>query len=742
MLELKDFFHLPQVDTLLEQLVVDEPGMVLVAGFDADPSAMPLTSPQFSPSGRSTFFGILARQMLMTQRDIRAIVVAESKDAVRIPNALRRQVEWAFVKYPLTYTEQLNAAIQQHPEIIILDKLNADTATAALNAARDRIRILSQINCVFRGADVARYLLDIGVEHNLLAAVRWIITVDRLPKLCSNCKQSAMLDKDRLRELRRRYAGLSINGAFFNPGHCATCKNTGRLGELTLFDVFHATSADNLFDQPSALAMEEYALRLADQGEVCFDDFEERNSNQLHRTFLLLSASERALSESNVALEKKLAELESAYRVLKQKTDSLISLQEIAHTLITTTELDDLASQINHHAHRICGADRSILYLLRPDATAEVLAVSGWNPLLVHTRLDAMQVFGSESTNPSGEAAPFKSWPPGVPVRAADIEGAKLHAGLRVPLIAQNEVVGLLIVHSTRKARFTPAQVALVQAFANQAAIAIQRTGLIESLRDKIEKLQQAQVELVKKERLERELELAREVQQRLLPQTFPKLPGYAFAARSEAARRVGGDFYDVFQLDETHFGIVIADVSDKGLPAALFMALTRSLLFAEARRELSPREVLMSVHRLLMKLGEQDMFVTVFYGVVDVTTRQLAYTRAGHEQPVLLRDGAMQLLRGKGTVLGFLDVEQIGLSEEHVQLRSGDRLVLYTDGLADLQSPEEEAFGSERLEHFLQGHADLSPSDLCAAAFAELKQFQRTAEQFDDMAMVVMNVL
>ncbi|MBI4787630.1 MAG: SpoIIE family protein phosphatase [Chloroflexi bacterium] len=729
MLELKDFFHLPQVDALLEQLVVDEPGLVLVAGFDPDPSATAWSSLRYSPSGRSTFFGILARQMLMSQRNGRAIVVAESKDAVRIPSSLRRQVEWAFVKYPLTYAEQLNAAIRRRPETIILDQLNTDSAPLALDAARANIRVLTQVNCVFRGADVARYLLDLGVRDDLLAAVRWIVTVDRLPKLCSNCKQPASVDADRLRELTRLYAGLAVKGTFFKPGRCSTCQNTGRLGDLAIYDIFRAGRSE--------LAMEEYALRLADAGEIWFDDYAERNSDQLHRTFLLLRASERALSASNLALQKKVAELEAANRVLKQKTDSLISLEDIAHALITTTEPDDLANRINRFAYKLCGADRSILYLLQSDGMAEILSVSGWDAALVHQRLDAMQVFGAANMVP----ASYDGHPPGIPWRSADVEGAKLRAGLRVPLIAQNEVVGLLIVHTTRKARFTPGEVALVQTFANQAAIAIQRAGLIESLRDKVARLEAAQIELVQKERLERELELAREVQQRLLPQSFPELPGYAFAAQSEPARRVGGDFYDVFRLDAQHFGFAIADVSDKGMPAALFMALTRSLLLAEARREVSPRKVVQSVHRLLMELGEPDMFVTVFYGVVDTATRELTYVRAGHEPPILLRDGETRLLLGRGTFLGLLDDSQVSWTEERIALRGGDRLALYTDGLCDAVAPDGERFGAERVASFLQTQPRASPADLCAGMFAAIKNFAQTAEQFDDMAMLVIHV-
>jgi sigma-B regulation protein RsbU (phosphoserine phosphatase) len=283
--------------------------------------------------------------------------------------------------------------------------------------------------------------------------------------------------------------------------------------------------------------------------------------------------------------------------------------------------------------------------------------------------------------------------------------------------------------------------VALLQTFANQAAVAIQRADLIDELRAKILQLEAAQAELVQKERMERELELARQVQQSVLPRIFPLMPGYTFGARNEPARQVGGDFYDVILLDADRFGLVIADVSDKGMPAALYMALTRSLLLAEARRERSPRAVLTNVNRLLLELGEPNMFVSVFYGVVEVSARRLTFTRAGHDRPLLLREGAVHPLKGTGAVLGFLEQDELHLSEEQVTLMPGDRLVLYTDGLTDVVAPDDQLFGLGRLQSLLLSYTGLLPDEICAATFADLLAYQATAEQFDDMTMLVVGV-
>jgi serine phosphatase RsbU (regulator of sigma subunit) len=310
-----------------------------------------------------------------------------------------------------------------------------------------------------------------------------------------------------------------------------------------------------------------------------------------------------------------------------------------------------------------------------------------------------------------------------------------------VPLVAQGTQVGLMTVHATGKDAFTPGEVALLQTFATQAALSIQRAGLIDQLREKVAQLEAAQVELVQKERMERELELARQVQQSVLPRVFPQVSGYAFAARNRPARQVGGDFYDLFSLDEDHLGIVIADVSDKGMPAALYMALTRSLLLAEARRAASPSAALSQVNRLLIELGQPNMFVTVFYGVLQVSSGQLAYVRAGHDRPVLLHRDCARLLTGDGACLGILPSHRLRLSVEQATLASGDLLVLYTDGLTDVMGPAGQLYDLVRLQEVLLSHRHLEARAFCDAVFADLAVYQGQAEQYDDMTMLVVAV-
>ncbi len=283
-----------------------------------------------------------------------------------------------------------------------------------------------------------------------------------------------------------------------------------------------------------------------------------------------------------------------------------------------------------------------------------------------------------------------------------------LRAGVRVLLAAQGETVGALYVHSTVRTSFAPGHLALLQTFAAQAALALQRAGLTAQLRAKVAALEAAQAELAVKARMARELELARQVQQSFLPHTFPSLPGYAFAAYNEPAREVGGDFYDVIDLGDARVGLVIADVSDKGMAAALYMALSRSLIRAEATREPSPRVVLANVNRLLLELGEQGMFVTVFYAVLHGDTGRLVYARAGHDRPLLLRGSAVEQLGGNGMLLGVFEDVGATLVEHEVVLQPGDRLVLYTDGLTDVMNGDGALLGLSRLTGLVEQHGGL----------------------------------
>ena len=253
--------------------------------------------------------------------------------------------------------------------------------------------------------------------------------------------------------------------------------------------------------------------------------------------------------------------------------------------------------------------------------------------------------------------------------------------------------------------------------------------------------LQGAQTAILEKQRLDHELDLARDLQQSLLPRSCPLVPGFRCAARSEPARPIGGDFYDMIPLGDGKVGLVMADVSDKGIAAALYMALTRSVIHIEAKRSSSPRKVLLRANSALREIGQSDMFVTAFYGVFDTRQRTLRYARAGHDFPIISRpgDGECRLLKTKGTMLGIMDA--IELQEDEVQLRPGDLVALYSDGITEAQSPAGDFYGLDRLCETLRTSDGLTSQELLDRVFERVQSFQAGAEQHDDMTLMVLKV-
>lgn len=251
--------------------------------------------------------------------------------------------------------------------------------------------------------------------------------------------------------------------------------------------------------------------------------------------------------------------------------------------------------------------------------------------------------------------------------------------------------------------------------------------------------LKAAQEQLVAKEKLEHELSIAAELQQSLLPHVFPKVPGWSFAGRNVPARTIGGDLYDVIPVDDEHVGLLMADVSDKSIHAALFMAVTRSLFLPESRRTLSPRGVALGVHRWLLEVSsDANMFVTAFYGVLTPATGRLRYVRAGQDKPIWLKHGETGHIEldGQGRFLGMLD--ELDLEEREVWLQPGDMLVAYSDGVPDAVNDAGANYGQERLMTLLEKHRDDSTRQICDAIFADVFAFRGAALAFDDITVLI----
>jgi sigma-B regulation protein RsbU (phosphoserine phosphatase) len=254
------------------------------------------------------------------------------------------------------------------------------------------------------------------------------------------------------------------------------------------------------------------------------------------------------------------------------------------------------------------------------------------------------------------------------------------------------------------------------------------------------DELKAAQEQLIEKERLERELQVAAEIQLSILPDKLPSMEGFDFGARILPARHVGGDFYDVFVNGSDQIGVVIGDVADKGIPAALFMARTHALIMAEADTSLLPGAVLGLVNHHITRLEKSAQFVTALYGIVNSVTGEFSYARAGHEPPLILSpDGQVERVSHRpGMALGLWEV--ITLDEQTVTLEPGSTLVLYTDGMTDCRDPNGVAFGLERIKSTLSGLVGLSAQKVCDKLFDTLMEYQNGAKQDDDVTLVAIH--
>lgn len=244
-------------------------------------------------------------------------------------------------------------------------------------------------------------------------------------------------------------------------------------------------------------------------------------------------------------------------------------------------------------------------------------------------------------------------------------------------------------------------------------------------------------------ESLQKDLALASEIQQYFLPSTFPPFPEdcnkLEIYASMEAAKDIGGDFYDFFRIGDDHIGLVIADVCGKGIPAALFMAVSQTILRTKASSSASAAECMMETNRLLADYSVEYMFVTTFYAIYNTKTGYVNYCNAGHNVPYVLRtDGTIEHLpKSSNMMVGAF--KEATYQEDSLQLGHGDTLVMYTDGVTEAMNRNDKAFGNKRLEFLLGGLSDLSCQQIVETVKTGISCFVDGAEQSDDMTMLVL---
>jgi serine phosphatase RsbU (regulator of sigma subunit)/putative methionine-R-sulfoxide reductase with GAF domain len=304
------------------------------------------------------------------------------------------------------------------------------------------------------------------------------------------------------------------------------------------------------------------------------------------------------------------------------------------------------------------------------------------------------------------------------------VSGLGLHTLLLLPLIAHGDMLGIMLVTFTSPAAIREESIRLITGIGHQASVAIESKYLY------AQKAQQ--------ERLAHELALAHDIQVKLIPSHLPAPSGWEVAAFWRSAQEVGGDFYDFIEVTPHQLGIVIADVAGKGMPAALYMALTRSLMRAIAPGQTDPTAVLARVNQLLVPDTQRGTFVSLFYAILNTQTGALTYANAGHNPPMLIRaDGQTEALHTPGLVLGI----QLHLEPQIDQryLSSGDGVVFYTDGVTEVFDASAALFGEERLKLILEENWAQGPQAVVEKVREAVNAFSATALPTDDFTLLVL---
>jgi len=305
-----------------------------------------------------------------------------------------------------------------------------------------------------------------------------------------------------------------------------------------------------------------------------------------------------------------------------------------------------------------------------------------------------------------------------------DNQGLRFHAS--VPLISQGRPLGLINAAATDWQFLTHADLHFLSAVSAQLVVAIERAHFYE-------------IAEARRILFENELMVAREVQTELMPRELPDIPGFHLAGAWHPARQVAGDLYKIFPLDEDRWGVVIADVADKGTAAALHMAMLDSLILSGALRHRSPATVLLEVNQTVLRQWQSSgMFATVFLSVLDLKHQTLRYANAGHNPPMVRRAaGTIELLRKTGHALGVF--EELQMSERTITLAPGDAVVLYTDGVTEANNPQHnEMYGINHLTAAITA-APRGASEILTHIEADHKTFTRDAPQQDDVTWFVL---
>ena len=410
--------------------------------------------------------------------------------------------------------------------------------------------------------------------------------------------------------------------------------------------------------------------------------------------------------------------------------------QRIAHTAVITT-----------------GAMSACIYEKSKSGRLQGIAVEGLFPPQRAIKQSALKKDGSRArfletvlaseTLEEGEGIVGQVAKTGKPVLVEDAssdprivkhsdESLKSKSLVYAPLIHDDKSYGVLVVANPANGQpFTQMDFSLICSLAEQAALAIKNSDAL-NLR-------------LEKSRIDSDLHLASEVQELFLTHQFPEHKGIEIDAQYLPSAQVGGDFYDFYKLSSTKFGVCVADVSGKGVPASLLMAICQTNLRHFVKKSAMPSEILKCLNQQLEERIRQDMFITLFFAIIDTKSKKLTYSRAGHEPAILLKassddkSSSVEKLHGSGMAVGMVPSEIFDemIEDQETVFESGDCLLLYTDGVSEATNNDGEEFGIQNLEAFVSTNSRLGPKSINRKLIARLDDFSSSEYERDDVTLL-----
>ncbi len=412
------------------------------------------------------------------------------------------------------------------------------------------------------------------------------------------------------------------------------------------------------------------------------------------------------------------------YRRVKEESLKREILLEIDRQLSSSLELEEVLQTILNSIRKVVECDAAGIFLVnKKTQEIEEVQTSGYDPALAEDlslKIGQGLIGYVAKTGESVIVPDVRQDPRYVNARMETL------SEIVAPITLNREIIGVFNLESNQLNAFDEEDLTQLKVFANQAAISIERARLHRLA--------------VKQRKISEELSIARQIQLSFLPKKSPSVPGFDIAGTNIPSEQVGGDYYDFIPIVDNQTGIIIGDVSGKGVPASLIMASFRASLLAEIRNNYAIRTIFRKVNRLLYESMERDNFVTAVYGVLDSSNRIFTFSNAGHNPPLLLKhEGNIEYLQQGGLALGILPDSTY--HEKAVHLKTKDLLVFYTDGVTEALNSERQEFGLPRLIEVMRKGQELSASDLMKSILDEVHEFT-SGSLNDDLTLVVIKCL